>query len=66
VKKVNYLISAITNDKSATNSASARAIIPGTNILLAASGFLAIPATHALPIKPIPIAAQSHHTPIAK
>lgn len=52
-----YLTSAMTNERRATNSARARAMIPGVNIVLEASGFLAKPLSHPFPIRPIPIAA---------
>ena len=50
----------MTKHKSATNSANASAMIPGVNALLAASGFLEIELTRAVPIRPIPIAAATN------
>jgi hypothetical protein len=62
-RSYDYLIKEITKHKSATNSARAREIIPGVNMLLAASGFLEIPVIHADPMKPIARAAADPHTP---
>jgi hypothetical protein len=61
-KELNYLIKAITKHNNATNSARARAIIPGVNIAFAASGLREIPLIQADPTIPIARAAAAHPT----